>query len=47
MEARIEEAAKKVIGAAIEVHRQLGPGYLERVCEETLFVSLVPLWFVS
>ena len=42
METRIEEAAGKVTCAAIEVHRQLGPGYLE-----TLFVSLVPLWFVS
>ena len=40
MEARIEEAAKKVIGAAIEVHRQLGPGYLESVYEEALAVEL-------
>ena len=47
METRIEEAAGKVTCAAIEVPRQLGPGYLERVCEKTLFVSLVPLWFVS
>ena len=40
MDARIEEAANKVIGAAIEVHRQLGPGYLESVYEEALAVEL-------
>ncbi|MEO8428283.1 MAG: GxxExxY protein [Verrucomicrobiota bacterium] len=36
MDARIEEAANKVIGAAIEVHRHLGPGYLESVYEEAM-----------
>ena len=30
MNSQIEEASNKVIGAAIEVHRLLGPGYLER-----------------
>ena len=40
MDARIEEAANKVIGAAIEVHRHLGPGYLESVYEEALAVEL-------
>jgi GxxExxY protein len=40
MDARIEEAANKVIGAAIEVHRHLGPGYLESVYEEALTVEL-------
>ena len=28
---RAEEIAHEVIGAAIEVHRALGPGYLESV----------------
>ena len=40
MDARIEEASNKVIGAAIEVHRHLGPGYLESVYEEALAAEL-------
>ena len=38
---QVDELARAVIGAAIEVHRHLGPGYLEGIYEEALFVELV------
>ena len=44
---RSDELSKHIIGAAIEVHRNLGPGLLESAYEECLcyeLISLCPLW---
>ncbi len=35
------ELAFKVIGLAIEVHNDLGPGLLERAYEECLFYKII------
>jgi GxxExxY protein len=36
----VDDLAREVIGAAIEVHRTLGPGFLESVYEEAMCVEL-------
>jgi GxxExxY protein len=36
----VDDLARQVIGAAIEVHRVLGPGYIECVYEEALCIEL-------
>jgi GxxExxY protein len=36
-----EELTGKIMGAAIRVHRELGPGFLENIYEEALCVELV------
>ncbi len=38
-----EELSEKIIGAAIRVHRSLGPGFLEAIYEEALCVELAAL----
>ena len=39
-DARTDAAARELIGAAIEVHRCLGPGFLESIYENALCVEL-------
>jgi GxxExxY protein len=39
-DAKINELTERIIGAAIEVHRHLGPGLLESVYEECLCYEL-------
>jgi GxxExxY protein len=34
----------RIIGAAIRVHRELGPGFLETICEEAMAIELRHLY---
>jgi GxxExxY protein len=36
----VDDLARKIIGAAVEVHRALGPGYTENVYEEALCIEI-------
>ena len=40
MPLEFEELTGKIIGAAIEVHRQLGPGFIESIYENALVYEL-------
>ena len=40
MELEHEDLTGKIIGAAIEVHRHLGPGFVESIYENALIVEL-------
>jgi GxxExxY protein len=57
VELKFEELTQRIIGAAIAVHRALGPGFLESIYEKALCVELsrlgipfscqaeVPIWY--
>ncbi|MBN1523421.1 MAG: GxxExxY protein [Spirochaetales bacterium] len=40
MELEYEDLTQKIIGAAIDVHKELGPGFLESVYENSLAIEL-------
>ena len=40
MEMEFKELTEKIIGAAIEVHRRLGPGFIESIYERALIIEL-------
>jgi GxxExxY protein len=36
---QFDDLSRRIIGAAIEVHRELGPGFLESIYEEALKIE--------
>ncbi len=40
MELEHKELTDKIIGAAIQVHKQLGPGFIESIYEKALMIEL-------
>jgi GxxExxY protein len=40
MELEFKELTEKIIGAAIEVHRRLGPGFIESIYERAIVIEL-------
>ena len=39
MELEHKELTEKIIGAAIQVHQQLGPGFIESIYEKALMIE--------
>lgn len=40
MELEHKELTERIIGAAIQVHKQLGPGFLESIYEKALMIEM-------